>query len=262
MKNELRAEAQELFFQSNLTKTEIANKLQVSRRTVTLWSHQGNWDSLRRSARTMPAIVAEKCYHLIDHYISGILGDNYTAASINITHAQTINLLAGSIKKLRNRSTVNESMEMFNFFLDGLSRRNPELAAQVAPEVNEFISCRSTATVNGNLISDFTKDATIPFPEKEILEQYQDEKDINELNSEFEHFIQLRKEQTTTTPDTTAHKDPDADADELVFIDSTPRTPPRGAAAATPHTGNRAHIKEATRVNFEQKLSTFSNLTS
>jgi len=194
MKNEQRDQAQELYFQSNLTKTEIANKLNVSRRTVTLWAHQGNWDTLRRSARSMPALVAEKCYHLIDQYTSGLLDDRYRSMNITIHNAQTIHLLASSIKKLKNRSTVNESMEMFNFFLEGLSRRNPELAANVLPEVEEFILCRSTATTNSHLTDDFTPNGSIPFPEKEMTEQYADEKDNASLNLEFDLFMQQREE--------------------------------------------------------------------
>jgi hypothetical protein len=194
MKNTERAEAQELYFQSNMSKTDISNRLNVSRRTVTLWAHQGNWDTLRRSARIMPALVAEKCYHLIDQYTSALLTDQVTSGAINIKHAQTIHLLASSIKKLKNRSTVNESMEMFNFFLEGLSRRDPELAAQVLPQVEEFISCRSSATTNCHLTDDFNADGNIPFPEKEITEQYADEKDAADLNEEFDIFIQQRDE--------------------------------------------------------------------
>jgi hypothetical protein len=194
MKNTQREEAQQLFFQSNLTKTDIASRLNVSRRTITLWSHQGNWDTLRRSARSMPAMVAEKCYHLLNQYTTGLLGDNYTAASINIKHAQTIHLLASSIRKIKNRSTVNESMEMFNFFLDGLTRRNPALAAQVAPELEEYIGARAATSTNDHLTDEFASDASVPFPADELKEQLADEKDEAAINEEFEEFLRQREE--------------------------------------------------------------------
>lgn len=199
MKTEQRQQAQTLFFQTNHTKTQIADMLSVSRRTISKWAHEGNWNQLRKSSRTLPAIVAEKCYHMVDEYASGILADRYTAQNINIRHAQTIHLLASSIKKLKAGSTVNETMQTFNLFLGGLQLRHPELATQVAPEVDEFIRLAAASTSIDHMSSAFAPDGTIPFPAMEIEEQYKDEKDAEELNREFDAFL-AHREATGTTP--------------------------------------------------------------
>src|ERR1035437_10060111 len=96
MKNEQLEEAKELYFQTNLSKAEIADKIGVNRKTVLFWSQQGNWDKVRLSARNMPSLVAEKCYYLIDQYLRSLLidGDANTYCTLQLRHAQTIHLLA------------------------------------------------------------------------------------------------------------------------------------------------------------------------
>ena len=54
MKQEQQQQARKLYFQTNLNKTEIAEQLNVSRRTVYNWSVEGDWDKLRPRHATCP----------------------------------------------------------------------------------------------------------------------------------------------------------------------------------------------------------------
>lgn len=191
MKTDQKEEAKELYIQTDLSKTEIASRIGVDRRTVLLWSKQNNWDKLRASARHLPSIVAEKCYYLINGFADRLLIDG-TPSSLNIKHAQTIHLLATSIKKLKNRSTVNESMEMFGFFLDGLKRRDPDLAAAILPEVEQYIQVRENQDISDFLFDGVNADGTMPYPEKEIEETRQDNNDMADLAREFQEFVAAR----------------------------------------------------------------------
>ena len=195
MKNQQQEQAKEFYFQANMSKTEIAEKVGVARKTVLFWSQQGNWDKLRMSARNMPSLVAEKCYYIIDQYINSLLleGNTTTYSKLQLKHAQTIHLLATTIKKLKNRSTVNESMEMFNFFLDGLKRRDPVLADQVAPQIEQYITIRKNVETTDFLMEDFRHDGTLPFTDLELLEKSADEQDNAELYSDFEDFLKGQK---------------------------------------------------------------------
>jgi len=194
MKSAQQDKAKELFFQTNLSKKEIAAKVGVNRKTILFWSQQGNWDKLRMSSRTMPSLIAEKCYYLIDQYANSLLVDGMSTnySCLQLKHAQTIHLLASSIKKLKNRSTVNESMEMFNFFLDGVNRRDPGLAEQIAPMMEEYITIRKNVDTTDSLLEEFRQDGTLPYPEKEINENNADIKATQELMDDFEEFIKTR----------------------------------------------------------------------
>ena len=185
MKHKQQEQAKELYFQTNMTKTEIAATVGVNRRTILLWSKQDNWDKLRQSARHLPAIVAEKCYYLLDHFTTGLLRD-HSLPALSFKDAQTIHMLATSIKKLKNRSTVNESMEMFNFFYEGLKKKNPELAAEVLPEIEEYITSRSDRETNDFLIEGFTQSGVAEYPDQETQEQYADDADLQALEKEIQ----------------------------------------------------------------------------
>ena len=177
MKNEQQEKAKEFYFDTNMSKSEIAEQLGVNRRTIMLWCQQGNWEQLRRSARHMPALIAEKCYYLIDQYTTQLLTVGNTITSRSHLHADAINKLASAIKKIKTRSTVNESMEMFNFFLEGLRRRDAALADQVKPSLEDYIEDRRGVETTDFLLSDFDEDGTIPIPEKELNESLLDYKE-------------------------------------------------------------------------------------
>jgi len=184
MKNEQKEEAKTYYFQTNMSKIEIANAIGVSRRTILRWCKEDNWEKLRQSSRHMPAIVAEKCYYLIDTFTSRLLQDP-SLAFITLKDAQTIHLLATSIKKLKNRSTINESMEMFNFFLEGLKRKDPQLAADVLPEMEEYIAARADREVGDFLMDGFGKNGVMEYPDKETAEQYADTEDLEALEKQI-----------------------------------------------------------------------------
>ncbi len=186
MKGEEQNEARQLYFQTNMSKAEIAEQLGVNRRTVLLWCKQGNWDKLKQSAIHMPSMVAEKCYYLIDSFANRLLEDT-GMQTVNLKDAQTIHLLATSIKKLKNRSTVNESMEMFNFFLEGLKRRNSQLAADVQPMMEEYLAVRENQELTDFLLEGFNEDGTLPYPTKALTEQYMDRKDLDVLEKEIQN---------------------------------------------------------------------------
>ncbi len=192
MKNEQKEEAKNLYFEANLSKTEIAEKLGINRKTLLFWSKQGNWDKLKLSAQNVPSLVAEKCYYLIDQFTSGLLEKGAVISNLSLKHAQTIHLLAATIKKLKNRSTVNESMEMFNFFLEGLNRRDPALAEQVKPQIEEYITIRNNAEIADFLLEGFNENGTCSEYEKTKQEKLQDTKDHLVLMDEFELFLESR----------------------------------------------------------------------
>ena len=185
MKNAQQEEAKDLYFQTNMSKTEIANTVGVNRRTILRWCAQDNWEKLRQSSRHMPALIAEKCYYLIDVYTSRLLQDP-SLSTITLKEAQTLHLLATTIKKIKNRSTINESMEMFNFFLEGLKKKDPQLAAEILPEMEEYMTARRNRDVNDFLLQGFDKNGTMEFPHHEIEEQFADSKDLEALDKEIQ----------------------------------------------------------------------------
>jgi DNA-binding XRE family transcriptional regulator len=186
MKNEEQQQAKSLYFDTNLTKSEIAERLGVNRRTIMLWSHQGNWEQLKQSARHLPSMVAEKCYYLIDHLATERLTMGVGKGSVSYKDAETINKLASSIKKLKNRSTSNETMEMFNFFLEYMKKQDEALGAAIRPHMERYMETRRTISLNDFLLEDFNNDGMLPYPIYESDERIWDKTDTEALNKEIQ----------------------------------------------------------------------------
>lgn len=175
MKNEKKAQAKELFFQTNLTKSEIAEMIGVNRRTIHIWSREGDWERLRASARHMPSIIAEHCYYMMAHLGQSVLSDAREGMPATLKEAETMHKLALTINKIKNRNTVNESIEMFTFFLDGLKKKDPALTEKLLPHIDEHITQRKDVYISDFLLDGFNHRGFIPVKARDYTEKKLDE---------------------------------------------------------------------------------------
>ncbi len=185
MKNKEFEKARELYFQTKKTKTQIAAEVGVNRRTVLLWCKQDNWERMRRAEQTMPSLIAEKVYVLLDNYLNDLLRcPDWT--HVGSKNAQTIYLLTSSIKKLKNRYTVNETLETFGTFLDGLRKHKPELAEQLRPEFEEFLAARALKQVSDHYMDGLSEQGIMDWKsDEENLEEQQDKADLDEVDEDY-----------------------------------------------------------------------------
>ena len=187
MKNQKRFHAKNLYLHTGLSKSEIASRLDIDRKTLYLWVREGAWDRLKMSAENIPALVAEQCYFLIGRLSSYLLSDMRDDMPTTLKEADTIHKLALSINKLKNRSTANESMEMFTFFLEGLKKKNPDAVNIILPYVEDFISARSKTYLNDFLPPEFNEHGLIPrSAPRDFTEQKLDEQNYNEIYNNME----------------------------------------------------------------------------
>jgi hypothetical protein len=167
MKTELQQQAKHLFFETGLNKSEIAEQLGVNRRTVMLWAQQGNWEQLKRSAQCMPSMLAEKCYYLIDHLLNTLLMQD-TKRELTVKDADAISKLSSSIRRLKNRSATNEAMEMFNFFLEHLRKRDSALAVTIRPHLESYLETRKDVQVSDFMLEGFDAQGYKMFNPREL----------------------------------------------------------------------------------------------
>ena len=174
MKAQQQQQARELFLQSTLSRTQIADQLGVSRRTIYQWSVEGDWEKLRASARNMPCILAEKCYYLIGQYTDHLLQKERTEP-VTKDEVNILSKLTGIVTRLKRGSTINENMETFTHFLESLKCIDPGLEEEVAPYANSFITNRASYDQSVNVMEGYTKDGYKPFSEEAMLEKLQDD---------------------------------------------------------------------------------------
>ncbi len=148
MNKELKEKARRLYFQSDLTKTEIADALAMPRRTLHFWIKENNWEYQKQAAAHMPVLIAENCYHILANYTQQLLAPERKDVMISLKEVNTLHKLTVTISKLKSRTTLNENMEIFTNFMGAVSTTSPETAQAIAPFVNDFITSRASASAS------------------------------------------------------------------------------------------------------------------
>jgi len=143
MLQEKQQQARNLYFQTDLNKTQIADLLNIGRRTLHYWIRENNWDRLKKSASLLPSMLAENCYLVLNNFTESLLSERRIVTPINSAEAEIVHKLACTIKKLKSHSTINESMEMFGHFVDRVNQQAPELADQLMPFLNQYMEDRA-----------------------------------------------------------------------------------------------------------------------
>jgi hypothetical protein len=184
MKNAQQQQAKNLYFQTNLNKSEIAEALGINRRTVMLWVQQGNWDRLKLSSQHLPSMVVEKCYYMLNHYLDNLLSANSVISTFGPKEAAAINQLATGIKKISNRSAVNESMELLSFFLEDVRRKDPSMAEAIMPFAEQYIATRKDVNLTNFLPQNFNSEGFITESEDDIMERWLDEEEQEKMGEE------------------------------------------------------------------------------
>ena len=195
MNNEQQQQAKALYFQTDMSKTQIAELLNISRRSLHYWIRLNNWDRLKQCNSQMPSLIAEKCYHIMSHFSDNLLSELRVMKPVTHKEADTLHKLALTIGKLKNRSTLNESMEMFGFFMESVSRRSPRLAKEIAPFIDEYVSSRADSNIQALMPEHFSDRGFIPVTKEDILEEQLDVRDVD-------HWMNLPKCNLDFEPET------------------------------------------------------------
>jgi len=170
MLNEKKHQAKTLFFQSGLNNSQIASLLNVSRRSISTWIKEGDWNRLKQSAKYLPSLLAENCYHIIGHLTENYLSESRMTNPVTFKEIEGLHKLTITAKKLQNRCTLNENMEIFGYFMEMVSKRDPELATSIHPYIDEFISARASVYTHHLQPDTFNSMGRIPFPEVDNTE--------------------------------------------------------------------------------------------
>jgi hypothetical protein len=237
MKTQQQTQARRLFIQSDFSKSEIAENLSVDRRTIYQWSVDGDWEKLKTSAKCMPSILAGKCYDLIGHFTDHLLSKDAFHQSVTKSDVDIIYKLAKTINILKKGSTVNEDMETFTWFLEGLQKRDAGLAEALVPYADEFITCRTATKPPVYATGAKSPDANgiTPFSEKDILEKWRDEQDAAAIAEELRKNVTTSAGENSTPAPTPETKQPHTNTDKEILQESLRGTASPDFSGKQPH---------------------------
>ena len=203
MNTEQQASAKALYFQTNLSNTQIAEALQISRRTLHHWIRQNNWDRVRQSTTIMPTYMAEYCYQMFGRLSENILSEDRIMKPVTHKEADTLHKLVLTANKMKNRATLNENLEMFGFFMESVGKQSPDMAKAIMPFVDKFIASRAAVNMNELLPEHFNEVGLIPRKEKtaeEIKETQLDIQDIMDWTAKDTTIVDIEQFRSKVDP--------------------------------------------------------------
>ena len=144
--------AKDLYMQTDLTQQQIADMLDVSRRSVWLWIKKGKWEEMKLAARQMPGLILQDIFNHITAVNDKIRerepGDRCPTMEEVEKLRKLINM-TNSIKKKH----AGAYMESFAEILCYVRKEDRELAAKLAPHIENY-----TTGTWGNKQFEWTKE--------------------------------------------------------------------------------------------------------
>jgi predicted transcriptional regulator len=195
-------QARELYMQSGLTKTQIADLLGISRRSVHYWVKEGDWDRLKRAGNELPALMAEKCYHIINHLTDSYCSEHRITNPVSYKEVDALHKLVITIGKLKGRASLNESVEIFGYFIDGLRRQAPHLADELGPYIDKYLAERAGLYPKHIQPANFGELGRIPWsPDQDDTETQLDRRDLFDWDNERMDAEEALRRKHTTQPE-------------------------------------------------------------
>ncbi len=182
MKQQEKLMAEQLFYQTDLTKSQIADCIGINRRTLTTWISDNQWDRTRTSAQHMPCLIVENLYIAMAQLTNSILSEDRINKPITDTESKILHRLILDVNKLKNRATLNENLEMMRYFMEFVQSIDANAVYTIQPFVNEYIKSRARVQP-GQFMPPGFNDNGLKTKKEENFEEFH--KDIHErLNPE------------------------------------------------------------------------------
>lgn len=121
--------ALDLFLYTDKTQKEIAEILDVSEKTISVWAASENWDELKGASSVTSAKIVSKLYKKLDELADA---DRLDTDAL-IKTARTIEALTD------NRVTISQFINAFKEFTSYLFTKDSELAKKVNNHQMDFI---------------------------------------------------------------------------------------------------------------------------
>ncbi len=176
--NDLKELAETLFIKTNLTKTEIAQLLGISRRTVHYWAADNAWDRLKSCTDNMPSIGTENAWLLLTNYQEKLLAPERAFNQLTNDEVNNVCKLGSLVRKLTKGNALNETIELRNRFMEFVNQKNPDKALEVQSMLDDFIRHQAKVSSRTILLGKLVEHGCIPKKEENIKETQLDIQDV------------------------------------------------------------------------------------
>jgi AcrR family transcriptional regulator len=191
MKQENQQTAERLYFQTDLSNTEIAEAAGISRRTLYYYIKDNEWDRLKKSAQHMPSLLAENMYLIMAKMQADLMSESHAYTPVTPQEMKMVDMASRTIHRLRNRHTVNETLELQAHLMDYVQQHHPEAVATLQPIIKGFLKSRAKVQPHQFMAGKLTNTGAV----------HQSERDIQESQLDLENMMYWADNPTLTPQD-------------------------------------------------------------
>lgn len=123
-------QAERLFFQSNMTRQQIANATGVNVRTVFDWVNQGNWQRAKDMVCNAPTFLAEQYYTQLTA-LNKTIAERTHAPYPTKDESEIMRRITATLKSVKTKQTRPELADIFNDFSAFAASHSPAIAAEL-----------------------------------------------------------------------------------------------------------------------------------
>ena len=138
MKSHQHQKAFNLYFQTDFTQKQIADMLNIDRKTLFTWAKEGNWKRAKHTIRHAPTLLAEQYYDQLAA-INEEVAKREDRPYPTKEEAGIIKTLTATIKQIGKRHTLSETMEVFIDFELEVMRTDKDFARKMIFYMDKYI---------------------------------------------------------------------------------------------------------------------------
>ena len=127
---QLKEQARRLYFQSKLTRPQIAAIVGIAPRTLFDWIREGAWKSARNTAANAPALITEHYYNQLKA-LNETIKERHDRPYPTKDEAEIMRKLSMTIKQIKLRHNVADTTEVFTLFSNFLRKTKPDCLQQM-----------------------------------------------------------------------------------------------------------------------------------
>jgi len=140
MKAEQKKElAKLLFVNEKLSQKEIAQRVEISEKTLSRWVNDGQWRKLRQSLLVTKEEQLRRIYEQIDELNTAIASREPGQRYANTKDADTLSKLTSAAKNLESEASISDIISVAKRFLNWLRPLDIDKAKEISLLIDAFI---------------------------------------------------------------------------------------------------------------------------
>ena len=132
-------QARNLYFQTELTQSQIADLLNINRKTLYGWIKEGCWKRAKYAAKHVPCILAEQYLGQLGE-LNKAIAQRKERPYPTKEEADIMRKVSTTYKTVKgNRKIISDNIELFEYFTQELRLENFQVAKDFMPYMDKYI---------------------------------------------------------------------------------------------------------------------------